>query len=159
MEQSTTPTPSSAMAGFDDFVTAILPQLLALFAVSQAFLHQPPTPELAHAFEHSLNSSLQDIGRVLVEKTYNQIEPEQLADCPLRLRLAGQEYRRRPKSRNHIATLFGEIELRRYLYEATDRGEPAIFPLELHLGVEAGLATPALAERVGLWSAEHEQAQ
>src|SRR5271166_880074 len=158
MEQSTTPTPSSAMAGFDDFVTAILPQLLALFAVSQAFRHQPPTPELAHAFEHSLNSSLQDIGRVLVEKTYNQIEPLQLADCPLRLRLAGQDYRRRPKSRNTIATLFGKITLWRYLYEATEAGEPALFPLERQLGIEAGLASPALAERVGWWAAQHEQA-
>jgi hypothetical protein len=77
----------------------------------------------------------------------------------LRLRLLGQEYRRRPKSRNVIGTLFGEIELRRYLYEATEAGEPALFPLEMQLGIEAGLATPALAERVGLWSAEHEQEQ
>lgn len=73
--------------------------------------------------------------------------------------MAGQEYRRRPKSRNDIGTLFGEIELRRYLYEAVEAGEPCLFPLELQLGIEAGLATPALAERVGLWSAEHEQEQ
>jgi hypothetical protein len=75
----------------------------------------------------------------------------------LRLQLAGQEYRRRPKSRNVIGTLFGEIELRRYLYEATEAGERSLFPLEMQLGIEAGLATPALAERVGLWSAEQEQ--
>ncbi len=43
------------------------------------------------------------------------------------------------------------------MYEAVEAGEPALFPLELHLGIEAGLATPALAERVGLWSVEHEQ--
>src|ERR1700688_4091392 len=73
--------------------------------------------------------------------------------------MAGQEYRRRPKSRNTIGTLFGEIELRRYVYEATEAGGRALFPLEMHLGIEAGLATPALAERVGLWSAEHEQEQ
>jgi hypothetical protein len=96
---------------------------------------------------------------VLVEDAYNRVEPEKLQDCPLRVRLAGQEYRRRPKSRNQIGTLFGEIELRRYLYEATETGERALFPLEMQLGIEAGLATPALAERVGLWSAEHEQEQ
>ena len=39
------------------------------------------------------------------------------------LRLARQEYRRRPKSRNRIGTLFGEIDLRRYLCEATDAGD------------------------------------
>lgn len=77
----------------------------------------------------------------------------------MRLRLARQEYRRRPKSRNRIGTLFGEIELQRYLYEATEAGERSLFPLEMQLGIEAGLATPALAERVGLWSAEHEQEQ
>src|SRR5713226_4699352 len=96
---------------------------------------------------------------MLLGNEYNRLEPERLQDCPLRLRLADQEYRRRPKSCNVIGTLFGEIELRRYLYEATEAGEPSLFPLELQLGIEAGLATPALAERVGLWSAEHEQEQ
>jgi len=100
---------------------------------------------------------LREVGRVLVEREYNRIEPERLEDCPLRLRVAGQEYRRRPKSRNTIGTWFGEIELRRYLYEATEPGERALFPLERQLGIEAGLATPALAERVGLWSVDHEQ--
>lgn len=95
----------------------------------------------------------------MVEHEYNRIEPECLEDCPARLRLARQEYRRRPKSRNRIGTLFGEIELRRYVYEATEPGEPCLFPLEMQLGIEAGLATPALAERVGRWSAEHEQEQ
>ena len=36
---------------------------------------------------------------------------------------------------------------------------PGIFPLEMHLGIEAGLATPALAERIGLQSADHTQQQ
>src|SRR6266446_907037 len=100
---------------------------------------------------------LREAGRVLAEHEYNRIEPEHLEDCPLRLRVAGQEYRRRPKSRNTIGTWFGEIELRRYLYEATEPGERALFPLERQLGIEAGLATPALAEHVGLWSVDHEQ--
>jgi hypothetical protein len=103
--------------------------------------------------------TLREAGRSIVAREYNRVEPERLVDCPLRLRLAGQEYRRRPKSRNQIATLFGKIELRRYLYEAVDEGEPCLFPLELQLGIEAGLASPALAERVGLWSVEHEQEQ
>ena len=88
---------------------------------------------------------LREAGRVLVENEYNRIEPERREDCPLRLRWAGQEYRRRPKSRNTVGTWFGEIELRRYLYEAAEAGERALFPLERQLGIEAGLATPALA--------------
>ncbi len=102
---------------------------------------------------------MREAGRVLLEREYNDLEPQRLEDCPLRLRFLDQEYRRRPKSRNQIGTLFGEIELRRYLYEATEAGERSLFPLEIELGIEAGLATPALAERVGLWSAEHEQEQ
>lgn len=102
---------------------------------------------------------LREAGRTLLEHEYNRIEPERVEECPLRLRLARQEYRRRPKSRNSIGTLCGPIELRRYVYEATEPGESCLFPLEMQLGIEAGLATPALAERVGLWSAEHEQEQ
>lgn len=157
MTQSTGAPASPAMAGFEDFVAGLRPQLLKLFAVWQAFRQQPPTPELTYAFETGTAAILRETGRVFVEQAYNQIEPAQLADCPQRLRLAGQEYRRRPKSRNRLGTVFGTIELRRYLYEATEPGERSLFPLELQLGIEAGLATPALAERVGWWSAEHEQ--
>ena len=77
---------------------------------------------------------------MLVEQEYNRIEPARLEDCPLRVRLGGQEYRPRPKSRNTIGTLFAEIELRRYLYEATEPGERALLPLEKQLGIAAGLA-------------------
>jgi hypothetical protein len=33
----------------------------------------------------------------------------------------------------------------------------SLHPLELRLGLEAGLATPALAERIGIWAADHSQ--
>src|SRR5208283_4719218 len=37
----------------------------------------------------------------------------------------------------------------RYLYQPLHGVEPSIFPLEIRLGLEVGLATPALTERVG----------
>lgn len=123
------------------------------------FRQQPATPQRTFAFEQKVAEIYREAGRVLLEQEYNRIEPEHRQECPVRLRYLGQEYKRRPKSRNTIGTLFGEIELRRYLYEPLEAGERAIFPLELQLGIEAGLATPALAERVGFWSAEQEQAQ
>src|SRR6202789_3114805 len=162
MAQSTVPTASTAMAGadeFKDFLARILPQFVGLFALQQAFRQQPPTPKLTCAFEKGTAALLREIGNVIVKHEYNRIEPACFDDCPLRVRFAGEEYRRRPKSPNQVGTLFGEIELRRYLYEAVEPGEPAIFPLEKNLGIEAGLATPALAERVGLWSVDHEQEQ
>jgi hypothetical protein len=140
-----------------EIVILLAPQLEKLVSVRWTFRQQPPTPEQTYTFENNMAAILREAGRLLVEDEYNRVEPECRDDCPLRLRFAGEVYRRRPKSRNQIGTLFGEIELHRYLYEAVEAGVPAIFPLEIQLGVEAGLATPALAERVGLWSVDHEQ--
>jgi hypothetical protein len=53
--------------------------------------------------------------------------------------------------------VFGPVAISRCVYECLEPGEPCCWPLELRLGVVAGLATPALAERVGRWSADHEQ--
>jgi hypothetical protein len=159
MSDSTAATAAPASPDLQALVDVLGPPLQEILKQVQAFCRQPPTPERTCAFEQQLAAVLREAGRVLLERVYNGLEPERREDCPLRLRLAGQEYRRRPKSRNRVGTLFGEIELRRYLYEATEPGERALFPLELHLGIEAGLATPALAERVGRWAAEREQAQ
>ena len=159
MTQSTVATMSLAIPGLPTLVALLGPHLQELHDLVRAFRQQPPTPERTYAFEQNTAAILRQAGRVLLENEYNGIEPERREDCPLRLRLAGQEYRRRPKSRNRIGTLFGEITLWRYLYEATEPGERSLFPLEMQLGIEARLATPALAERVGLWSAEHEQEQ
>jgi len=92
----------------------------------------------------------------VIEHAYNHAEPV-AEECPPRVRFGRELYRRRQKTPNTLGTLFGPIELRRCVYECLEPGEPCIWPLELHLGVVAGLATPALAERVGRWSADHEQ--
>jgi hypothetical protein len=116
MAHSTVLTAPTAMAGSDaflDFLARMLPQFLGLFALQQAFRLQPPTPELTWAFEKATAALLRDIGHVIVDHEYNRIEPACFDDCPLRLRFAGQEYRRRPKSPNQVGTLFGEIKLRR----------------------------------------------
>lgn len=151
--------PTSATPDWHDFLALIEPALLLLFSQVLTFRQQTPTPQRTHDFEMQVRDVLREMGRQVAEHEYNRVEPELRQDCPLRVRLGDQEYRRRPKSRNTIGTLFGKIELHRYLYEATEAGAQAIFPLEMQLGVEAGLATPALAERVGKWSVEHEQAQ
>jgi len=69
----------------------------------------------------------------------------------------GRLYRCRRQHPNQVATLFGPVKLWRRLYEPLRSGGSAIHPLELRLGIEAGLATPALAERVGQWSIDHTQ--
>lgn len=159
MANSTVASVSSAIPDVQELLTLLGPPGQQLLEVVRAFRQEPPTPARTCAFEKQVAAVLREVGRVLLEKEYNGIEPARREDCPLRLRLAGEDYRRRPKSRNVIGTWFGEITLWRYLYEAIEPGEHALFPLEQQLGIEAGLATPALAERVGLWSAEHEQEQ
>lgn len=150
---------SLATPAAQEILDVVRPHVATLLGLVQAFRDQPVTPARACAFERDLQAAARDLGRQLVEHTYNHLEPERLADCPLRLRWAGEEYRRRDKSPKALGTLFGVITLRRYLYEAVEPGQPCLFPLERQLGIEAGLATPALAERVGCLSAEQEQAQ
>lgn len=99
---------------------------------------------------------LRDTGRDVVGHAFDHAEPA-VEDCPARVAFGDETYRRRKKTPNSIATLFGPIELSRCVYECVDEGEGCLWPLELRLGVVAGLATPALAERVGRWSADHEQ--
>jgi hypothetical protein len=159
MANSTVPTAAATTPDLHQIMECLRPQLQELCDAVQDFHQQPPTPERTCALEIKMAAILREAGRGLVEQLYNALEPQCLQDCPLRLRWLGQEYRRRPKSRNRLSTLFGDITLWRYLYEATEAGERSLFPLERQLGIEAGLATPALAERVGGWSAEHEQEQ
>ena len=142
-----------------DIVALLVPHWLKLLTTIRSFRQQPATPESTCAFENALLAASREANRVIVDHVFNRLEPERRDDCPLRLRYAGEEYRRRPKSRNRISTLFGEIDLYRYLYEACEPGEPSLFPLEIQLGIEGGLATPALAERVGRWAVDHEQEQ
>ncbi|HEY2450560.1 MAG TPA: hypothetical protein VGI49_17345 [Mycobacterium sp.] len=99
---------------------------------------------------------LRDTGRDVVGHAFHHAEPA-VEDCPARIAFGEETYRRRKKTPNTIATLFGPIELSRCVYECLEAGEACLWPLELRLGVVAGLATPALAERVGRWSADHEQ--
>src|SRR5437588_3293875 len=113
---ATTPTPTNFIA--------MPPELaLALQGEIAAFRRLPVTPESTFAFEQKLAEIYREAGRLLLEQEYNGIEPAQRQDCPVRLRFLGQEYKRRPKSRNRIGTLFGEIDLWRYLYEPLEPGE------------------------------------
>ena len=138
------------------FAAALLPltlQLLPVIArIGQLIVHfraTEPTPSACCQFETQLHDALRDMGRIIVEWTYNHLEPDDRHGMPGHLRCDGDWYRRRDKTPNRkVATLFGTITLWRYLYQPIHGVERAIFPLELRLGLAAGRATPALAERV-----------
>ena len=142
-----------------DLIVLLVPEFLNLLAAVRRFRREAVTPHRTWAFENDLAAIMREFARITVQHEFNRIEPQQGDGCPLRLRFAGDVFRRRPKSPKRIGTLFGEINLHRYVYQAVEPGEPALAPLEKQLGIEVGLATPALAERVGLWSVDHEQEQ
>lgn len=121
------------------------------------FVQDAPTPQKMMAFEGELSTLLREVGRRIMAWTLNRLEPEADDEAPSRVEFEGRLYRRRRQYPRSVATLFGPVALRRRLYEPLGRGGHAIHPLELCLGIEAGLATPALAERVGRWSTDHTQ--
>jgi hypothetical protein len=122
-------------------------------------LRQEPTPQKMAAFEQALSALLREVGRRIMAWVLNHIEPASAEEAPSRLWLQGHAYRRRRKHRTQLATLFGPVVVWRRLYEPLTPGRRAIHPLELHVGIEAGVVTPALAERVGRWAADHTQRQ
>jgi hypothetical protein len=140
---------------------SVLPLLEKLLSHGQqlanliaAFRSQPITPAATHNFESQLQQSLRHLGRDLCDWTFNHLEHDDPQQLPARLDYDGERYRRRDRSPNHIATLFGTVQLRRYLYEDLEPGNPCLFPLEKQLGIVAGAATPALAERAAWWLAQ-----
>lgn len=136
----------------------LLPVISRVAQLIVAFHAAEPTPSACHQFETQPQATLRELGRIIVDWTYNHVEPDDRHLMPDHLRFDGDWYRRRDKSPNRsVATLFGTITLWRYLYRPIHGVERALFPLEIRLGLAAGHATPALAERVAHAAADATQ--
>ena len=135
------------------------PVVLRIARLIHRFRQQPPTPAGMQHFETELAKLLCEAGRRIVQWTLNHLEPD---DRPLSRELFYQldHYRakRRSPTRN-LNCLFGQIRVWRWLYEATESALPALFPLELQLGLVASVATPALADRVAQLAVDFSQRQ
>jgi hypothetical protein len=148
-------------------LTSTLPSLVMQLSGSLAravslldqLLSHEPTPQAMATFERELSVLLREVGHCVMAWVFKRLEPENPADAPARLWFGGRAYRRRRKYRSTIATLFGTVVVWRLLYEPLEQGIRSIHPLELRLGLEVGVATPALAERIGSWAADHTQRQ
>jgi hypothetical protein len=132
----------------------LLPHLQQIVRLLEDFRTQTVTPAATRDLELRFQELLRHVGLDLTDWTLNHLEDE---PQPQRLHHDGERYRRRDRTPNTIATLFGPVRLWRYLYEDLEPGNPCLFPLERRLGVVAGAATPALAERASWWLAQHPQ--
>jgi len=148
-----------ARANVDEVVELMRPQLEALQQMLDQFRAQPITPAAVFALEDQMRPCLREAGRRVLEHALTELEPATREEASPRVHFQRDAYRRRPKQPKTIYSTFGPIEYTRFRYEACERGERSIFPLDLRLGLEAHLATPALAERVGRLAVDHEQRQ
>jgi len=80
-----------------------------------------------------------------------QVGPHDRRDMLKQMCFQGVWHRHRSKTpKRTVATRFGTITQWRMLYQLLHGDEPSIVPLEIHLGLEAGLGTPVLPDRVAL---------
>ena len=139
-------------------------QLEEIDQLVQAFLLQPVTPEATWQFENAIEDRLRELGRSTLEVVYNRLEADTPDEMPKHVEFEGHEYSRKNEKTNNrdgIGTVFGKIPLVRFSYEplseARDDNQKSFSPLELSLGIVAGNASPALAERVGRAASGHTQ--
>ncbi len=123
-----------------------------LLAAIMCFLRFPTSPASMLEFERAIFDAKRNLGRLILERILNELEPASHEEMPHDLEWQGGGYRvLRDKTANrHVAALFGTICLVRRGYRYWHRGipEPTIFPLELKLGLVEGV-TPALGDRIG----------
>jgi hypothetical protein len=107
-----------------------------------------------------LQDLLRELGRRIMEWTLNRLEPEERSAMPHQLLWDGDYYRRRNKSPlRNLNSLFGPIKLLRFCYQPLEMCGKCLFPLEIQLGIVAGVATPALADWVAREAADLTQRQ
>jgi len=155
----TTPTKVLLTTTFEPLVMQLSGSLARGVRLLEQFLHDEPTPQKMMTFEHDLSVLLREVGRRILAWVLHRMEPANDEEAPSRLQCEDRLYRRRRRHPRSVASLFGPVPRWRRLYEPLGRGGGSIHPLELRLGIDAGVAPPALAERVGSWATEHTQHQ
>ena len=134
--------------------------LLSIARLTRRFRRGEISPITMFQFERELQDLLRELGRRIVQWTINGVEPKERSEMPGQLRWDGDYYRRHPKSPlRNLNCLFGPIKLLRYCYQPLETCGPCLFPLQIQLGIVAGVATPALADQVARGAADLTQRQ
>lgn len=139
---------SAAGPAASDLTDVIEPVLQRLRDLVEDFRRQAVSPTRTHEFERQLQETLRELGRGVVQHTYNRLEPADVQTLAKHVQFEGCSYTRlNAKTPQNAWTLFGQIRLWRVGYRPSDKsGDPTIFPLAFGLGLVQG-ASPALAER------------
>lgn len=123
------------------------------------FQSQPATPASVLALENDLAQLAFDVARQTLERELNRLESEHKKEMPAKVRYHKQTYRINKKTKLRVATRLGTITLRSFYYLNEEDGEPGLHPSRVRLGIGAGSATPAFAERVARLSVDHTQGE
>jgi len=132
-----------------DLSDVLDPALRRLKELAEGFRAEPVSPARTQPFEQDVQETLRQLGRALVQHTYNRLEPADVHALPGHVPFeAGPYTRLGRKTPQHAWTLFGQVRLWRAGYRPSAKsGDPTVFPLALALGLVQG-ASPALAGRV-----------
>jgi hypothetical protein len=138
-----------------DLSDVLQPALNRVRELVELLRRGPVSPTAAAQFERDVQQATRELGRVVVEWTYNHLEPSAEHALPREVHFEGSSFRRLAKpTPQEVSTLFGTMRLHRRGYRAAPaEGEPVLFPLCQALGLVYG-ATPALIERVARYQAE-----
>jgi hypothetical protein len=144
-----------------ELLVSLWPVVLRIARLVQQFTSQTASPKELFEFETNLQQLLCEMGRRIVQWKLNSLESHHPCELPRSLLYQRDAYHRKRRSpTRNLNCLFGKIRLWRWLYEPSeDLGLSCLFPLELQLGIVAGVATPALADRVALLSSDLTQRQ
>jgi len=132
--------------------------LTSLVQLWVTFAEAPVTPSRAFAFEINLWKCVRELGRAVFQVVLQSGEPSDKHAAHPRLRVNTlDEYRVRGRTPLTLATLFGSIKIRRWLYESLAPGDLALFPFDIRWGICPGHVSLGLAERIGRLAQDQSQ--
>ena len=128
-----------------ELLVSLWPVVLRIARLVHQFTFQTATPKELFDFETKLHGLLCEVGRLIVQWKLNSLESRDPCDLPRNLLHQRDAYhRKRLSPTRNLNCLFGKIRVYRWLYEPSESlGLACLFPLELQLGIVAGVATPA----------------
>jgi hypothetical protein len=138
-----------------ELLVRLCPVVLRIARLVWHFRRSEVTPARTFEFECRLRDLLREVGRLIVEWSFNHLEPDDRLEMPGQFLWQGDYYRRRGKSPlRNLACLFGPIRLSRFVYQPLESAGRCLFPLQTQLGIVHGVATLALADHVARLSAD-----